>query len=133
MELISAGKSVQQCAWTVLNHVRRCLVACALAAALALQFLRRATNRLNSTRLMREKALLVLALVAEILALPLTIFWPTRVRRRVEVHGTRADLVARMERFEQPQWMGNSFVELLFNDHLVGRRIEAQGAKEPTM
>ena len=86
------------------------------AAALALALLRRLTNRLNSTRLAREKALLALALAGELLALPLLLLWPLRVRRTVEVHGARADVARRMRslaRFAQPAWLGHSFVEVL--------------------
>ena len=59
-------------------------------------------------------ASLALALVAELVALPFMLLWPARVRRTVEVHGTRRDLAARMRslaRFAQPAWLGHSFVE----------------------
>ena len=91
-------------------------LAAGVVATLALVLLRRQTNRLNSTRLTREKALLALALAGELLALPLLLLWPLRVRRTVEVHGARADVARRMRslaRFAQPAWLGHSFVEVL--------------------
>ena len=111
-------------------------LAAGVVATLALVLLRRQTNRLNSTRLTREKALLALALVAELVALPFMLLWPARVRRTVEVHGTRRDLAARMRslaRFAQPAWLGHSFVELIFTSYVVAGRIEKASEADPDM